>query len=182
MRSGKRRGSRRAGQAQQLVALGLAPNDRMWVPDRDRVSSTARPRRRSSRAPHLDGAHVRSRPACPSRISADDLARADGDDAWCLRRSLASQRAAILVRSRRAQPWSRRGSRSRPRRCRRSQTVPRRSRRSRPRSGSRRSSHPFGRQREGKLSPLDQQVIVAEPVPLRELHRRSRPGGDRQAG
>ena len=42
--------------------------------------------------------------------------------------------------------------------------------------------HPLGRQRQGKLSPLDQQVIVAEPVPLRELHPRPRPEGDRQAG
>ena len=41
---------------------------------------------------------------------------------------------------------------------------------------------PFGRQRERKLSPLDQQVIVAEPVPLRELHLRCRPEGDLQAG
>ena len=38
------------------------------------------------------------------------------------------------------------------------------------------------RQRNGKLSPLDQQVIVAEPVPLRELHPRSRPPGDRRSG
>jgi hypothetical protein len=42
--------------------------------------------------------------------------------------------------------------------------------------------HALGRQRQGKLSPLDQQVVVAEPVPLRELHPRPRPEGDRQAG
>ena len=33
-------------------------------------------------------------------------------------------------------------------------------------------------EREADLSPLDEQVVVAEPVPLRESHRRPRPEDD----
>ena len=184
MRSGKRAWFSTSGpQAKELGAIGLAPDDRVRVADgdRDELDRLSRDVDRLG-LPHLDRAHVRLDLLALAHLR-DDLARADRDAHG------ACAASAGKPASRDSRPVARElGGRA--------VGVPDddlggiavRRRDLDDAVGADAEVvvadplHPFGRQREGKLSPLDQQVIVAEPVPLRELHLRCRPEGDPQAG
>ena len=168
-------------EAEELGAVGVAADDRVRVADRDRreldLGAVDRERLRGA---DLHSAHL-GLDLEPAAHARDDLARPDGDD--------------DLVGAAPAGQPAGGDARAVPRELgRRAVRVPDDDLGARPVGGEHLedpvradaevvvAEPPDERrlQRAADVSPLDEQVVVAEPVPLRESHRRPRPEDDRR--